>query len=132
MSNIDHDGRSIPELFSDAFAQLAKLVQNEISLARAEITDKASQAATGVGFVFAGLMLMVPALVLFGIALAIYLTQIGLSPVIAHLLSGGIAVVASGALIFAGLGRLKPASLAPQVTLQQVEKDVAAAKEIVR
>lgn len=132
MANISTDGRSIPELFSEAFAQLAKLIQNEISLARAEISDKASQAATGVGFIFGGLLLMVPALVLFLIALAIYLTHLGLSPVTAHLLAGCLAAIGSAALIYAGMGRLKPASLSPQVTLKQVEKDVAAAKEMVK
>jgi len=33
--------RSIPELFSDAFAQLAKLIGNEFALARAELSGDA-------------------------------------------------------------------------------------------
>ena len=132
MANIDTDGRSIPDLFSEAFAQLGKLIQNEISLARAEISDKASKAAVGIGYIFAGLMLLMPALVLFMIALAIYLTQLGLSPVTAHLFAGCIAAIGSAALVFAGMGRLKPASLSPRVTMKQVEKDIAAAKEMVK
>ena len=36
--------RSIPELFSDAFGQLAKLIGNEFALARAELSEKAGQA----------------------------------------------------------------------------------------
>jgi hypothetical protein len=36
--------RSIPELFSDAVGQLAKLVGNEFELARAELSEKAGQA----------------------------------------------------------------------------------------
>jgi hypothetical protein len=36
--------RSLPELFGDAMAQLAKLVGNEFALARAELSEKASQA----------------------------------------------------------------------------------------
>ena len=35
--------RSIPELFGDAMAQLAKLVGNEFALARAEMSEKAEQ-----------------------------------------------------------------------------------------
>ena len=35
--------RSIPDLVSDAFGQLAKLVGNEFDVARAELSDKASQ-----------------------------------------------------------------------------------------
>ena len=37
--------RSIPDLVSDAFAQLAKLVGNEFDLARAELADKAAKSA---------------------------------------------------------------------------------------
>ena len=80
----------------------------------------------------AGMLLMVPALVLFLIALAIFFIQQGMSPVAAHLLSGVIAAAASAALIFAGLSRLKPSSLTPDTTIRQVQKDIAAAKEMAR
>jgi len=35
--------RSIPELFSDAFGQLAKLIGNEFAVARAELSEKADR-----------------------------------------------------------------------------------------
>ena len=38
------NSRSIPELFSDAVGQLAKLVGNEFELARAELSEKANVA----------------------------------------------------------------------------------------
>ena len=41
--------RSIPELFSDAVGQLAKLIGNEFELARAELSEKASVAARACG-----------------------------------------------------------------------------------
>ena len=46
--------RSIPELFSDAVGQLAKLVGNEFDLARAELSEKARQAGKAVGMIGAG------------------------------------------------------------------------------
>ena len=46
--------RSIPELFSDAVGQLAKLVGNEFELARAELSEKASQAGRAAGMIGAG------------------------------------------------------------------------------
>ena len=39
---------------------------------------------------------------------------------------------AGGVLIIMGLGRLKPSSLTPDVTIRQVQKDIIAAKEIAR
>ena len=105
MSDLRTDARSISRLLGDAFEQLSQLVQTEIRLARAELADKAARAGTGVGMVFGGMLLMVPALVLFLIALAIFFVQQGMSPVAAHLLSGVIAAAASAALIFSGLDR---------------------------
>src|SRR5437660_1454082 len=56
--------RSIPELFSDALAQLAKLIGNEFDLARAELSDKASQAGRALAFIGAGAVFCIPALIL--------------------------------------------------------------------
>jgi pilus assembly protein TadC len=132
MTDLRTDARSISRLLGDAFDQLSQLVQTEIRLARAELADKAAQAGVGVGLLFGGLLFMIPALVLFLIALALFLTGFGLSPVTAHLLAGLAGAAISGLLMMAGLARLKLSSLTPDTTIRQVQKDIAAAKEIVR
>ena len=130
MAQIADDMHSISRLFGDALENLSKLIRTEVQLARAEITEKASQAAIGAGMVFGALLLLVPALVLILIALALWLTQLGLSPVLAHVLSGCLAVLLSAALAFAGLSRLKPSGLKPRATIREVKQDIAAAKEM--
>jgi Putative Actinobacterial Holin-X, holin superfamily III len=132
MSDLTQDARSISRLLGGAFEQLAQLVQTEIRLAKAELADKAAKAGMGVGLVFGGLLLMVPALVLFLIALALFLTNLGLSPVTAHLLAGAIGAGASAVLLVSGLARLKPSGLMPDTTIRQIQKDIAAAKEVAR
>ena len=132
MSDLTQDTRSISRLLGGAFEQLAQLVQTEIRLAKAELADKAAKAGMGVGLVFGGLLLMVPTLVLFLIALALFLTNLGLSPVTAHLLAGAIGAGASAVLLVSGLARLKPSGLMPDTTIRQIQKDIAAAKEVVR
>jgi hypothetical protein len=132
MTDLRSDARSISRLLGDAFEQLSQLVQTEIRLARAELADKAARAGAGIGMLFGGMLLMVPALVLFLIALALFLTQQGMSPVAAHLLAGLAGAVAALVLILMGLARLKPSSLTPETTIRQVRKDVAAAKELAR
>ena len=62
--------RSIPELFGDAMAQLAKLVGNEFALARAEMAEKAGQAGRAAAMIGAGAVVMIPALVLLLLAAA--------------------------------------------------------------
>ncbi|MEN3383164.1 MAG: hypothetical protein V7608_3208 [Hyphomicrobiales bacterium] len=132
MTDLRNDARSISRLLGDAFEQLSHLVQTEIRLARAELADKAAQAGMGVGLLAGGLLFMIPALVLLLIAFALFLTGLGLSPVTAHLLAGLAGAVIAGILIMLGLARLKPSSLTPDTTIRQVQKDIAAAKEIAR
>ena len=132
MSDLRNDARSISRLLGDAFEQLSQLVQTEIRLARAELADKAAQAGIGAALVFGGVLLMVPVFVLFLIALALFMIQQGMSPVAAHVLAGVVGAVLGGVLIIMGLGRLKPSSLTPDVTIRQVQKDIIAAKEIAR
>jgi hypothetical protein len=130
MTQITDDVRSISRLFGDALETFSKLLQTEVRLARAELSQKASQAAIGVGLLAGATLLLIPSLVLFLLALAAWLTQFGLSPIASYALSGLVALIAAGALALMGMARLKPASLAPQVTISEVRQDVAAAKEM--
>ena len=124
--------RSIPELFGDAVAQLAKLVGNEFALARAELSEKMAQAGRAAAMIGAGAVIMIPALVLLLFAAAAALIRSGLSNPVAYLITGGGAAVVAGALISVGLQRLSGEALKPSVTLEQVQRDKLAAKEMVR
>src|SRR6185503_4621982 len=90
-----NDARLIPGLVGDAIEQLAKLVQNEVQLARAEIAEKVAQAGMGVGYMVAAGVLMIPALVVLLLALALWLNQQGFSPIISHLIAAGVGAGAS-------------------------------------
>jgi hypothetical protein len=124
--------RSIPELFSDAVGQLAKLVGNEFDLARAELSEKAGQAGRAVGMIGAGAVILIPALVLFLFAVSAALIRSGLSDPVAYLIVGLGAALLSAVLIAVGMSRLSGGALKPTVTLDQVERDKVAAKEMVR
>lgn len=130
--SLSQDIRSIPGLFGDAIELLGKLVQNETQLARAEIADKVAQAGMGVAYVAAAGVLMIPVLVLLLIALALWLIQMGYAPVTAHLIAAAVGAGVSLVLGIVGMNRLKPEKLTPTVTLRQVERDVAVAKELVK
>lgn len=126
------DNRSIPELFGDAFAQLAKLFQNEVDLARAELSQKASEAANAMKLIAAGATLLIPALVLTLFAIASALIQLGLPGPLAYLCSGAGAGFIAFALIWIGLGRLSGGVMKPSLTIEQIRRDQAAAKEFIR
>jgi Putative Actinobacterial Holin-X, holin superfamily III len=124
--------RSIPELFSDAISQLAKLIGNEFELARAELSAKANLAGRAAAMIGAGAIILIPALVLLLFALASALIHAGLSDPVAYLLTGGGAALISGGLIWIGLRRLSSDALKPTVTLEQVQRDRLAAREMMR
>jgi len=124
--------RSIPELFGDAMAQLAKLIGNEFALARAEMSEKTGQVGRAAAMIGAGAVVIIPALVLLLFAFAAALIKSGLSDPVAYFCAGGSAAIIAGILIAIGLNRLSADALKPSITLQQVEQDKLAAKEMVR
>ncbi len=124
--------RSIPELFSDAVGQLAKLVGNEFELARAELSEKANQVGRAAAMIGVGAIVLMPALVLLLFAVSAALIRGGFAEPMAYLLTGGFATAISMALIATGMSRLSGDTLKPSVTLDQVQRDKVAAKEMVR
>jgi hypothetical protein len=125
------NSRSIPELFSDAVGQLAKLVGNEFELARAELSEKARQAGRAAAMIGAGAVILMPALVLLLFAISAALIRGGFSEPVAYLLTGAGAALISAVLIATGMSRLSGDALKPSVTLNQVQRDKVAAKEMV-
>jgi hypothetical protein len=123
------DSRPVSELFADALKQLSKLMHNELQLARAEIAVKASEAISGMGLVVGAGISMIPALVLLLMALAAWIEELGTRSSIAHLMAGAVGLVIGGILAGIGISRLKANSLVPKRTLEQIQRDVTAAKE---
>jgi hypothetical protein len=123
------DQRTVPELISDAINQFSALIRNEVALARAEISSKLSAAAVGMGLVVGGALFAIPAIVLLLMAIAAGLVQLGMNIVLAYLISAIIGLVVSGALVYAGMGRLKPQALTPTRTIAEIRRDVAAVRE---
>jgi hypothetical protein len=126
------NNRSIPDLLGDAVNQLAKLIGNEFALARAELADKAAQVARASALIGAGAVLMIPALVVLLFAIAAALMHAGISDPLAYLLTAIGAMAISGILIWVGISRMSGHALTPKVTIEQLERDKLAAKEMVR
>ncbi|WP_322515824.1 phage holin family protein [Rhodopseudomonas palustris] len=126
------NNRSIPELFGDAFNQFAKLISNEFDLARAEMADKVGQVGRAAAMMGAGAVILIPGLVVLLFALAALLVENGFSQSVAFLITGGGTIVVAAALIGIGFSRLSPDSLKPNMTIEQLQRDKVAAKEMVQ
>jgi hypothetical protein len=126
------DLRVISGLLGDALSQFAKLFQNEVDLAKAELGEKMQQVGGAVGFIAAGAILVMPALVMALFALSAALIEVGWSQPISYLASAVVAAVLAGALFAVGINRLDARHLVPHETLRQLEKDKETVKEMMR
>jgi hypothetical protein len=124
--------RSIGELFSDALHQFSKLFRTELELARAEVAAKASGAAMGIGFIAGAALATIAALVLLLMALAIWLVELGVPDPVAYLVAGMVGALISAVLGWSGMNRLKPGKLAPERTIEQLQRDAAVVREQMR
>jgi hypothetical protein len=124
--------RSIPTLVSDVFGQLAKLISNEFDLAKAELSDKVSQAGRASAMIGVGALLMLPALVMLLFAVAAGLMHAGLSDPVAYLLTGFGTAAIAGSLIAVGAKKLSGDAMKPKIMIEQLQRDKAAAQEMVR
>ncbi len=125
---ISSDPRTLRELFTDAADQFSKLLRNEVAIARAELSAKASEAAMGVGFLLGGAFLLIPAMVLLLMALASWLSELGLSDPLSNLVAGVVGLLMAGTLAYVGKTKLDPRNLRPDRTINEIERDAAAIK----
>ena len=126
------DLRAISHLLGDALSQFAKLFQNEVDLAKAELGEKVQQIGGAVGLIAAGAVLVIPAIVMALLALSAALIAGGWSQSVSYLISAMVAAVLAGILFAVGMNRLDARHLTPRETLRQLEKDKDTVKGMVR
>jgi uncharacterized integral membrane protein len=124
--------RAISHLLGDALSQFAKLFQNEVDLAKAELGEKVQQIGSAVGLIAAGAVLVIPAIVMALFALSAALIAGGWSQPVSYLISGIVAAVLAGILFAVGMNLLDARHLTPRETLRQLEKDKDTVKGMVR
>ena len=131
MQNL-HESRSLSELFADSLSELSKLLQNEFDLIRVEFLQKLAVAGAAAKIIAAGAVLMIPALVLFLFGVAAELIQLGVAPPLSYAGTGLVAGTIGAGLIWMGLARLSGTALRPTATLNEILRDKAVAKELLK
>jgi hypothetical protein len=127
-----NDERTVSQLFGDTLSELAKLIQNEVDLARAELKEKLGLVGGAISFIAAGSILLIPSLVLLLFALASWLIILGVATPLAYLAAGLGAAIIALALVWIGVGRLSADALKPAATISELERDKKLAKELMR
>jgi hypothetical protein len=129
------EGRSLVGLFSDLWRETSTLVHNEAALARAEISEKLSQAGSGAAAIAAG------AAILFAGFLVLLFAAVGALELllqtehaiwIAPLVVGLIVMIAGYIALAKGRKEMKAQNLKPERTMQSLRDDAQFAREHAR
>ncbi len=130
------EGRSLVGLFSDLWRETSTLVHNEAQLARAEISEKLSQAGTGAAAIAAG------GAILFAGFLVLLFAAVGALELmldtehsiwLAPLIVGVVVMIAGYIALAKGRKELKADNLlTPQRTMQSLRDDARLAREHAR
>ena len=125
------DDRSLGELFSELAQETTTLVRHEVSLAKAEMGEKASRAGKHVGFLAAGGAVAYAGLLAILAGVIILLNAV--MPLWVAALLVGLVVAAVGYfLVRKGLDALKREDFAPRQTMETLKEDQQWAKDQTR
>ena len=123
------DERSLGDLFSDLSRETTTLVRQEIQLAKAELTQSATEAARGIGMLVAGGAVAYAGLLFVLLAIVFGLIEAGWDAWLSALVVGLVVVVIGAILVLRARESLKPANLAPRRTVETLKEDQEWAKE---
>jgi len=125
---MDSDPRSFGRLLVDAVDQSTKLLRSEVAVARAELAEKARQAASGAALLAVAGLLLIPVAVLLLLALASWLSELGLRPSLAQACAAGAGLIIVGLIALIGKSKVSPRNLSPTHTLKELSHDADAAQ----
>ena len=123
------DERSLGDLFSDLSRETTTLVRKEVQLAKAELTQSATEAARGIGMLVAGGAVAYAGLLFLLLAIVFGLIEAGWDAWLSALVVGLVVVAIGAILVLRARESLKPANLAPRRTIETLKEDQEWAKE---
>jgi hypothetical protein len=123
------DERSLGDLFSDLSRETTTLVRQEVQLAKAELTQSATEAARGIGMLVAGGAVAYAGLFFLLLAIVFGLIEAGWDAWLSALVVGLVVVAIGAILVLRARESLKPANLAPRRTIETLKEDQEWAKE---
>jgi membrane protein len=118
-----NNGRTLGEMFADLSRETRTLIQQEIRLAKSELSEKASHIAKGAGLVVVGGLTAYGGLLAVIAAAVLVLTALGLAPWAGALLVGVVAIGGGYLLVRSGLDALNPRELVPHKTVETIKED---------
>src|SRR5436305_12114514 len=114
--------RSLGELLAELTQEITTLVRQEITLARVEMSDKASNIGKQIGLLAVGGALAYSGVLAIVAALVIVLANAGLAWWASALIVGVVVAGIGGALVKKGLDAIKGQDLVPRQTIESLKE----------
>ena len=114
--------RSLGELFSDLSHQISGLVGQEMRLAKAELSEKLSDAAKHAMMIGVSLAFGLAAVVAAAAAFALLLIDAGVEPWLAAFITAAVLGVTAYVLAQSGISALRKQSIAPVETIHSLKE----------
>ena len=122
------DERSLGDLFAELAKETSALVRHEVTLAKTEMSEKASQAGKHVGVLAAGGALAYAGLLAVLAGIIVLLGQV-MPMWLSALIVGAVVIVVGYLLVKKGLDALKREDFAPRQTMETLKEDQQWAKD---
>jgi hypothetical protein len=129
--NTYREERSVAGLFSELTREMSSLVRHEVALAKAEMSEKAHQATTGVTSLAVGGMVTFASILVLLFSAVYALAQV-LQLWLAALIVGLIILVVGVVMLQKGRSSLKAKNLVPHRTMKTMREDKSFAKDHIR
>jgi hypothetical protein len=117
------DDRTLGEMFADLSRETRTLVQQEIQLAKKELSEKAASVGKNSGLIAAGGLLAYGGVLTIIAAMVLGLIQVGMAAWSAALLAGVLVGIIGYLLIHSGLSGLRTRNLRPHQTIETLKED---------
>jgi xanthine/uracil permease len=123
------DSRGIGDLLGDLGRQVSTLVRKEIDLARVEVTSSVGRMSRGAAMAGAGGALLYAGLLVLLLAVVLGLIQAGMDAWLAALIVAVVVIVIGGVITSMGVKQMQSTELAPKQTAETVRENVEFVKE---
>ena len=118
-----HDDRTLGAMVSELSADFKRLVQQELQLARIELTQKAARMRKGLVFVVGGALLAYGGFLALIAAIVLGMIAGGLPGWLAALAAGVVLAGFGYLFVHTGVSSLRPADLTPHHTITTLKED---------
>ena len=117
------ENRTLGELFAELSRDTRTLVQQEVELAKAELSEKAARAGRNAGLLVAGGLIAYGGLLAIIAGAVLGLIRMGLAAWVAALIGGVLIALLGYLLVRAGLAGFKQLDLTPRQTIESLKED---------